>query len=232
MHLGRKNGKHEYHMKTDGNNVKIGQLSCEKDIGVKFDENLKFDKHIADIVGKANQRLGLIRRSFEFMDKKMFLLLYKALVRPILEYATVIWSPWLKKDIVAIEGVQRRATKLVKDIKDLSYEERLRELGLPTLIYRRERADMVQMFKIMKEFDQVHLNTLQMNKSAKTKGHEMKIGKRHLNYKSIMNSFVPRSTNKWNSLPEACVNSTTVNSFKNNLNVAWKHNSNKFKYDF
>ena len=121
----------------------------EKDIGVTFDRELKFSEHIAICVKKANQKLGLIRRTFEYMDKEMFLILYKSLVRPTLEYASAVWSPTLKKDIVAIENIQRRATKLVKEISDLSYEGRLNILGLPTLIYRRERADMVQLFKIM-----------------------------------------------------------------------------------
>lgn len=76
----------------------------------------------------------------------MLLILYKSLVRPTLEYASVIWSPYLKKDIVAIESIQRRATKLVKDLSSLSYEERMLQLGISTLIYRRERADMIQLF--------------------------------------------------------------------------------------
>ena len=62
----------------------------------------------------------------------MFLPLYKALIRPHLEYATVVWSPFLKKDIFLIENVQRRATKIVRSIRNLSYEERLK-LGLTHL---------------------------------------------------------------------------------------------------
>ena len=64
----------------------------------------------------------------------MFMQLYKALIRPHIEYATVIWNPILKKNIFLIENVQRRATKLVSGIRHLSYEERLRNLGLPTLL--------------------------------------------------------------------------------------------------
>ena len=219
-------------MMSDGNRVYIEQKEQEKDIGVTFDKNLKFDVHISNTVNKANQRLGLIRRTFEYMESDTFLMLYTSLVRPLLEYATVIWSPWMKKDIIAIEQVQRRATKLVKDIQHFSYEERLIKLGLPTLIYRRERADMLQMFKILNQFDKVNLQSLKLNTDTKTRGHAMKVIKSHHNYRGTLNSFTSRAANPWNRLPEDCVNSFTVNSFKNNLNTAWKQKANKFCYDF
>ena len=151
------------------------------------------------------------------MDKKMFLILYKTFIRPILEYATVIWSPWMKRDIIAIEQVQRRATRMVKGMCcHLSYEERLLELGLPTLVYRRERADMIQMFKVLKGFDDVHINSLKVSDNANTRGHDLKIVKRHYKSKKSMNSFAARSANNWNNLPQQCVDCDTVNAFKDN----------------
>ena len=76
------------------------------------------------------------------MDKNNFKLLFTALVRPHLEYAQATWGPHLKKHIKAIENVQRRASKAVPGLKDLSYEARLRAMRLPTLAYRRYRGDM------------------------------------------------------------------------------------------
>ena len=78
----------------------------------------------------------------------MFLSLYKSLVRPHLEYASVIWSPLYKKDKITLENVQLRATRLVSALKRLSYPERLEHIGLPTLEYQWERANVVQVFKI------------------------------------------------------------------------------------
>ena len=102
-------------------------------------------------VKKANRKLGLIRRSFTHMDKDMFLALYKSIVRPHLEYGSTIWSTIYKKDKIAIENVQRRATKLVPGIQHLSYSERLRILGIPSLQYRRIRADLVETYKIIND---------------------------------------------------------------------------------
>ena len=83
----------------------------------------------------------------------MFLALFKAIVRPHLEYASVVWSPLYKKDRIQIENVQRRATRIVPSLKGLNYSERLKRLGLPTLEYRRDRADMVEVYKILNKID-------------------------------------------------------------------------------
>ena len=98
----------------------------EKDLGVKFHSSMKFESHISSVVNKTNQLIGLIKRSFSFMDKELFLKLYKTLVRTHTDYGNSIWYPVTKKNKQAIENLQRRATKIVPEIKDLSYEERLR----------------------------------------------------------------------------------------------------------
>ena len=85
----------------------------------------------------------------------IFLNLYKSLVRPHLEYATQIWSPLYRKDKITTENVQRRATRLVKSVKHLPDPERLKKLGLPTLEYRRQRADVLQVVKILQGIDNV-----------------------------------------------------------------------------
>ena len=83
------------------------------------------------------------------MGNTTFILLYKSLVRSHLEYGQSVWSPYLLKHIDLIEGVQRRATKLIHNLKNLPYSERLKRLNLPTLVYRRARGDMIETYKIM-----------------------------------------------------------------------------------
>ena len=75
--------------------------------------------------------------------------LYKSLVRPHLEYFVQIWNPYFIKDIKLLEGVQRRATKLVEGIEHLKYDERLQYLGLTRLDYRKVRSDLIETFKII-----------------------------------------------------------------------------------
>ena len=102
-----------YTMKTyEGSETSLEIVDGENDIGVYVDSHLTFEKHMLTQINKANQMVGLIRRSFRYMDYATFSLLFKALVRPLLEYANSVWCPYRKKDIEAIENVQRRATKM------------------------------------------------------------------------------------------------------------------------
>ena len=104
----------------------------------------------------------------------MFRNLYKTIVRPHLEYATTVCTPLFKKDMIAIENVQRRATKLVTSIKNLSYPERLRKLGLPSLEYRHERADLVEVYKIMHNIDKIDKDKLfGFRTCTVTRGHQL-----------------------------------------------------------
>ena len=110
------------------------------------------------------------------MDNTMFLHLYKSLVRPHLEYASPVWSPYLKKHQVALENVQRRATKLIKNLSQLSYKERLFQLGLPSIEYRRLRADMLQVYKILNNIDlPLTNNLLKAANCNRTRGHNLKL---------------------------------------------------------
>ena len=100
-------------------------------------------------ITKASQRVGLIRRSFKHMDKHMFLTLYKSLVRPVLEYCSTVWCTNTKTMSEKLERMQRRATKLVTQISNLDYLSRLKRLNLPSLVYRRRRADVLQIYRIL-----------------------------------------------------------------------------------
>jgi len=93
--------------------------------------------------------LGMVRRQFKDTDKECFTLMYSTFIRPHLEYAIQVWSPYKRRDIGCLEKVQRRATKLVKGLKNCSYEVRLAKLGLTTLEERRRRGDLIEAYKII-----------------------------------------------------------------------------------
>ena len=92
-------------------------------------------RNINEKVNKANSIAGLIR-SFVNLDQEGFRKLFTAMVRPHLEYTQSVWSSYWLMDIVKIENVQRRATKQIPGLTNMSYTERLQALKLPSLAYR------------------------------------------------------------------------------------------------
>ncbi|WAR28875.1 hypothetical protein MAR_014579 [Mya arenaria] len=135
--FGNENFYNDYNMIDENGNVhKLARDFSEKDLGVLFTNNLNFETHINNTVNKVNKIIGLIRRKFTFMDKSLFLILYKSLVRSHLDYGNLIYFPYTKKCKQVLKNAQRRATRLIPEFRGLSYQERLNELNLPTLDYR------------------------------------------------------------------------------------------------
>jgi len=123
-----------------------------KDLGVFIDNELQFHHHSSVIAVKASHVLALKHKSFECVDAQMFVSLYKSFfVRPILEYGNIIWGPHFVLDQITIEKMQRRATKHVANLHDLPYVDRLKELNLPTLSYRRFRGDIIFLHRIIND---------------------------------------------------------------------------------
>ena len=131
------------------NQVKLDATICEKDIGVHVDDNLSFKDHIYTKITKANAVMGFIRRTFDYFAQNIFLQIFKSLVRPLIETSVAVWAPSKRTDIADLERVQRRATKQVPGLKQQEYSKRPKKISLPTLVFRRLRGDMIEIFKIM-----------------------------------------------------------------------------------
>jgi len=205
---------------TDGDSrVELVTVEEEKDLGVHFSKDLKPSTQCITSAAKARKIIGLVRRHFRRMDKSDFLLIYKTYIRPHLEYCVQSWSPYLIKDIECLERVQRTATKLVPALRKHCYEERLSALGITTLQLRRERGDMIEVFKIMtgrEKIEKKQFFQLAENKHG-LRGHSFKITKERSRLDIRKYFFSQRVVNMWNGLPQHVVDAQSVNGFKNAL---------------
>lgn len=131
------------------NNVKQPLIITEKqrDLG-DFYSKLSFDDQLNQVINKATKITKIIRRTFQFLYIHISCPLYKTVVRSQLDYVIAVWYPYKRKHKIAIGNVQRRATKELPVMRDLSYIERLKLLKLPTLAYRRLCGDMIEVYKM------------------------------------------------------------------------------------
>jgi ribonucleases P/MRP protein subunit RPP40 len=214
VHMGKNNMLYDYKM---GDNM-IRNSDVERDLGVLVGKSGKPSEQCVAAVKKANVVLGMIKRNIYFKSKDVIVRLYKALVRPRLEFCIQAWSPYLRKDIDLIERVQRRATKLIEGYKNLSYENRLHLTGLITLEKRRVRGDLIQVFKMIKGIDNIDYNKFfEISKSHRTRGHNCRLVKNRSKLDVRKYFFSQRVVNSWNKLPQEVVDATSLNSFKNKL---------------
>jgi len=210
--------------------INLEHVEAMKDLGVKFDSKLKFSDHINEKINKAYGTLGLIKRNFKFLSEECFVTLYKTMVRSHLEYAQGVWSPHLVGHIKHIEKVQMRATKLIARIKDLSYSERLKELKLPTLKYRRFRGDMIELYKMITGIYNKDVSLDLEYATSNLRGNRYKLfqGQLHSNLRKF--SFSNRVIHLWNGLPDAVVAVDNLNCFKHALDKFWSHQEVKFDW--
>ena len=189
----------------------------EKDLGVTMNANMKVSEQCRIVASKGNQVLGMIRRNITYKDKSLIVPLYKAIVRPHLEYCIQAWSPYLRKDIDMLEKIQRRATKLIPGLRDLRYEERLKECGLTTLETRRLRGDQMEVFKILNQDILILIFFFQIKEGKITRGHNYTLVKKQSRLDVRKYSFSQRTINVWNKLSTDCVHASSVNMFKNKI---------------
>ena len=112
-----------------------------------------------------------------------------------------------------IENIQRRAMRLIPDLKGMTYTCTQRSVKLFSLEYRRRREDMIQLFKILNGIENIDYKSMFTFSSSTTRGHSKKLYKPQSSKGFRLNSFCVCTIDPWNGLLQKTVNSTTE----------WKH---------
>ena len=131
-----------YDLEQDHQTTSLERVESIQDLGVL--ERLCFSEHMQDKINEAYAMLGVIKRNFKYLKTSSFILLDKNMVRSHLDYCSSVWSPYRKGEMEDIEKVQKKATKLIPELKRMNYIDRLKKCQLPTLHYRRIRGDMIE----------------------------------------------------------------------------------------
>ncbi|XP_076059106.1 uncharacterized protein LOC143035878 [Oratosquilla oratoria] len=175
MEFGKSKNRISGQYKIGTKEVKI--VSSEKELGVIINKDMSPKKHINKTVGETYNLFKSVKVAFNCLDEVMVKKILVTLIRPRLEYSVTLWTPSTKKNIKKLERIQRATTKMAPTLSKLTYEQRLSKLELPTLEQRRERGDLLAIYRIMKGMEVLDREDLLKWDKRKTRGHEKKLKK-------------------------------------------------------
>jgi len=211
LHCGKNQPFHQYNLGGQPLPI-VDELT---DLGVVRTADSTCTRQCQAVAAKATRAACAIRRAFQRKYKQLMWPAFTRYVLPIVMYCAPAWSPTACNDINAIEKIQRRFTKAIRGLKDLSYAERLSELGTLSLQNRRIYADMGFMYKII--HGMVDCSASDLGVTSCDRGRGMRAVQRRPVSKACASLFACRAPSKWNKLPAQITASPNLNIFKSNL---------------
>ena len=214
VHLGRTSAaiSHEYKVSQD---LVLPSVGSMRDLGVEISCDLKPSTHCRKIANAAKSVSWMIFRSFSTRSAQCLVKLFLIYVRPKLEYISPVWSPWMRKDIDRIEGIQRFYTRKITGMGSLDYPARLLALHIQPLEVRRLHYDLIEAYKIIHGLSSLSFEAFFTWAPFRGRGHSKKLSLPKPKLDARKYFFSVRVVHVWNSLPEHVVCSSSLPLFKN-----------------
>ena len=200
----------------------LDKVETFKYLGVLLSHDLSWGEHVQSTCTKAKKILGLLYRQFyNHAPGNTMLQLYLSLVRPHLDYAASIWSPYMKKDKTLLENVQKFALHMATRSWDISYQDLLELVDLPTLEHRRLEARLCLLYRIIYNLCYFDSSVFALSTfCSHRRFHPLFLEHSHpfAHTNSYFYSFVPHTITLWNSLNPTTVTAPSLATFRNSLN--------------
>lgn len=192
----------------------LQEVDSAKYLGITLHKSLSWNHHINTITKKANNTRAFLQRNLYGCPRKTKQLCYKTLVRPLMEYAPVIWDPHTQANIQKLEMVQRRSARWVySDFRNTtSVTPMLHELEWPPLQERRAQAKLIMLYRIVHQL--VDIPAANLTPVTTTRGHDQRYLIPFARTLAYQKSFFPDTIRLWNSLPQTAVSCPTIGGFK------------------
>ena len=205
------------------NNVQIKQVQQHKHLGVTFNNKCTWSDHISDITTRAWKRIHVLRSLKFNLDRKTLEIMYLSFIRPILEYADCIWDNCNNQEINEIEKIQIEAGRIVTGAtKSCSKIKILEETGWDSLQTRRYKHRMITFYKIIGQHGPRYLFNLLPPSAQQVSHRNLRSANTLRTYRCrtnmYQNSYLPKTVQEWNLLPENVKKSPSIQVFKNYLN--------------
>ena len=210
---------------SDSDGYNIGGTALEfvrsyRDLGVYVDVALRFHSHINIIVGRTGAMISNLLRSTVCRDSEFMVTLWVTHVRPLIEHNSCVWNVGYLQDVRRLESLQRRWTREIAGMSRLSYESRLREIGMFSIRGRLMRLDLIKVWKSFNaEIDVGLSQVFERARYARTRGHRYKLVVPSCRSDLKRRMFAVRCVNAWNALPGSVVEASTLTRLKTGVDV-------------